>query len=156
MATERTGSLRAAPAPSPSDEADLPHAEGRRWNDRPGRIPALTFARYLTTTPDLREVAPFLVGLLAWPLGATGVFIVRDHGDAIETIARYDEQIDGVNARILQRVFEDLYERERLRLASSVVDVGRDRTAEIDDERRRGFDDVAESVQISESVVADG
>ena len=39
-------------------------------------------------------MAPFLVGLLAWPLGATGVFIVRDHGDSIETIARYDEQID--------------------------------------------------------------
>lgn len=94
MATERTGTLRSAPGPTPSADADLPHSEGRRWSDRPGRIPALTFARYLTTTPDMRDVAPFLVGLLAWPLGATGVFILRDHGDSIETIARYDEQID--------------------------------------------------------------
>ena len=33
-------------------------------------------------------------GCSSWPLGATGVFIVRDHGDSIETIARYDEQCD--------------------------------------------------------------
>ncbi len=94
MVTGWAGSLRAAPERLPSVEAELAPAEGRRWNDRPGRVPALTFARYLTTTPDLHEVAPFLVGLLAWPLGATGVFFVRDRGDSIETIARYDEQID--------------------------------------------------------------
>jgi DNA-binding CsgD family transcriptional regulator len=80
--------------PTVPESLSTPPGEGRRWSDRPGRIPALTFARFLTTTPELDEVARFLVGLLAWPIGAVGVFVVRDHGDSIETIARYDEQLD--------------------------------------------------------------
>ncbi len=94
MDTTRPAAPTAATDEGPSGVPDAAQGEGRRWNDRPGRIPALTFARFLTTTPDLDEVARFLVGLLAWPLGATGIFIVRDHGDSVETLAGYDEQYE--------------------------------------------------------------
>lgn len=68
-------------------------AEGssRRWSDQPGRLPGLTFARFLTTTPELDEVARFLVGLLSWPVGATGAVIARGRGDEVEILASYLE-----------------------------------------------------------------
>ncbi len=66
----------------------------RRWSDRPGRIPALTFARFLATRPEMDEVTRFLVGLLSWPIAASGAFVVRVQGDDITIRARYDELTD--------------------------------------------------------------
>ncbi len=67
---------------------------GRRWDDRPGTVPALTFARFLTTGPTLDEAMRFLVGLLSWPISAYGAWVVRPAGDHIVVAARYDEPID--------------------------------------------------------------
>jgi DNA-binding CsgD family transcriptional regulator len=69
-------------------------ASRRRWSDRPGRTPARTFARMLTTSPGLDEVARCLVGLLSWPVGATGAVIVREEDGVRRILARYEEPLD--------------------------------------------------------------
>lgn len=78
-----------------------PDETRRRWSDRPGRIPALTFARLLTTSPGLDEIPRCLVGLLAWPLGATGALIVRQQDGEVSTLARYEEPLDS-NLEVLR------------------------------------------------------
>jgi DNA-binding CsgD family transcriptional regulator len=71
-----------------------PNDKNRRWSDRPGRTPARTFARLLTTSPGLDEVVRCLVGLLSWPVGATGAVIVRDQDGVRTILARYEEPFD--------------------------------------------------------------
>jgi DNA-binding CsgD family transcriptional regulator len=71
-----------------------PDSSHRRWSDRPGRTPVRTFARLLTASPGLDEVTRCLVGILAWPIGATGALIVRHEADGLRTLARYEEPID--------------------------------------------------------------
>jgi DNA-binding CsgD family transcriptional regulator len=71
-----------------------PDGMNRRWSDRPGRTPARTFARVLTTSPGLDEVVRCLVGLLSWPVGATGAVIVRDQDGVRTILARYEEPFD--------------------------------------------------------------
>lgn len=72
-------------------EPSAPDATRRRWSDRPGRTPVRTFARLLTASPGLDEVTRCLVGILAWPIGATGALIIRHDGDGLRTLARYEE-----------------------------------------------------------------
>ena len=75
-------------------EPSVPDASRRRWSDRPGRTPVGTFARLLTASPGLDEVTRCLVGILAWPIGATGAVIIRHEADGLYTLARYDEPLD--------------------------------------------------------------
>jgi DNA-binding CsgD family transcriptional regulator len=87
----------APPAEVSADSTSGPRASdaaNRRWGDRPGKTPALTFARLLTTSPDLDEISRCLVGLLSWPIGATGALIVREQGGSLSTLARYEEPLD--------------------------------------------------------------
>jgi len=67
----------------------------RRWDDRPGSLPALTFARYLTTSPDIPEIMRFLVGLLSWPVGAYGAYLICPHVEGINVCAHFEQPIDG-------------------------------------------------------------
>ena len=48
----------------------------------------------LTTSPGLDEVARCLVGLLSWPVGATGAVIVREQEGVRRILARYEEPLD--------------------------------------------------------------
>ena len=66
----------------------------RRWDDQPGALPALTFARFLTTSPTLPESMRFLVGLLSWPVGVYGALLICPHDDGIAICARFEEPID--------------------------------------------------------------
>ena len=75
-------------------EPSVPDASRRRWSDRPGRTPVRTFARLLTASPGLDEVTRCLVGILAWPIGATGAVIIRHEADGLYTLARYEEPLD--------------------------------------------------------------
>ena len=67
----------------------------RRWDDRPGALPSLTFARYLTNSPDIHEIMRFLVGLLSWPVGACGAQLICPHPDSIAICAHFEEPING-------------------------------------------------------------
>lgn len=82
------GESEARPSPP------APDTNHRRWNDRPGRTPVRTFARLLTASPGLDEVARCLVGLLAWPIGATGAVIIRHEAEGLRILARYEEPLD--------------------------------------------------------------
>ncbi len=66
---------------------------GRRWDDRPGTIPALTFARFLTTQPTVPEAMRFLVGLLSWPLSVYGALLICPHEDGFTICSRFEESI---------------------------------------------------------------
>lgn len=66
----------------------------RRWRDRPGRNPSITFARLLTTRPPLEEIPRCLVALLSWPVGASGAILLRQHDDGMVPLARYEEPLD--------------------------------------------------------------
>ncbi len=90
-ATGRRAELSVVPAPVTERRA-APQT-GRRWDDRPGELPAMTFARFLTTKPALDDVARFLVALLCWPVGAQGILIARDTPDGPVLLARYLEQV---------------------------------------------------------------
>lgn len=67
----------------------------RRWDDRPGALPSLTFARYLTTSPELPEIMRFLVGLLSWPVGACGAQLICPHPDSLVVCERFEQPIAG-------------------------------------------------------------
>jgi DNA-binding CsgD family transcriptional regulator len=71
----------------------------RRWDDRPGALPALTFARFLTTSPTLPEAMRFLVGMLSWPVGAYGALLLCPHHDGITICARFEQSIDDTATR---------------------------------------------------------
>ncbi len=66
----------------------------RRWDDQPGALPALTFARFLTTSPTIGETMRFLVGLLSWPVGAYGAILICPHDDGIANCAHFEQSID--------------------------------------------------------------
>jgi len=78
---------------------------GRRWSDRPGRVPAITFARFLTVRPTLDEVVRFLVALLSWPSAVSAAFIVRLDGQDLTVLASYDELmgVDGLTSCTCER-----------------------------------------------------
>jgi DNA-binding CsgD family transcriptional regulator len=73
---------------------DRPPLTQRRWRDRPGRTPSITLARLLTTRPQLGEIPRCLVAILSWPVGASGAILLRQHGDEMTTLARYEEPLD--------------------------------------------------------------
>lgn len=66
----------------------------RRWDDEPGAITALTFARYLTTGPTVAEALRYLVGLLSWPIGATAALVACPQGDDVVICAHFAQPLD--------------------------------------------------------------
>lgn len=92
-AADRRGDLTLV-RPVEFETATTPRT-GRRWDDRPGDLPAMTFARFLTTKPALDDVARFLVALLCWPIGAEGAVVVRTSSGGVEMVARYVDQVPG-------------------------------------------------------------
>jgi DNA-binding CsgD family transcriptional regulator len=78
---------------TPAEPASLPLASGRRWDDRLGDMPTMTFARLLKGQPPLDDVMRLLVALLCWPVGAQGAMIVRFVAGQFEILASY---VDGV------------------------------------------------------------
>lgn len=81
----------------PSVDMSEVGVQRRRWSDRPGRIPGLTFARFLATGPTLDEATRFLVGLLSWPVSASGAFILRTQADNVEFLGHYEEAAEEDN-----------------------------------------------------------
>lgn len=66
---------------------------GRRRDDGPRELAALTLARYLAGGPDLADVTRFLVAL-CWPINAEGAVIVsRTRHDHFEVLAQYVDQV---------------------------------------------------------------
>jgi DNA-binding CsgD family transcriptional regulator len=66
---------------------------GRRWDDHPGHLPTLTFARFLESQPSVDDIGRFLVALLCWPVAAQGVLVVRGGDGGLRSLGGYVEQV---------------------------------------------------------------
>ena len=88
---ERGARLSVVPDGPP--EVSRAPLRGRRWDDRPGLLPATTFAHLLGGRPSLDDAVRFMVALLCWPIGAEGAVIVT-HGDrGLRLTASYVDQV---------------------------------------------------------------
>lgn len=91
---ERARGLTAVPAMMPASQpAQQPVMSGRRWDDRSGEIPTMTFTRFLKGQPPLDDVMRLLVALLCWPVGAQGAMIVKYVAGQIEVLASYADSV---------------------------------------------------------------
>jgi DNA-binding CsgD family transcriptional regulator len=88
---ERRHGLRAVGTQDPASGRRV--ESGRRWDDRPGQFPALTFARFLESRPSVDDAARFLVALLCWPIAAQGALVVKTSGGRTHVLGAYVDQV---------------------------------------------------------------